>query len=110
MADALKTVVVERAENSDAKVAGTIIVTMPPWKIVMVRASRVYCQTLSGLLVAAGLGVPAALGANLAAAVTMLQAFGVCLVLALFPAMASAIWNTGELLAKLDQTSPQFRA
>ena len=110
MTDALKTVVVDRPANSAKQVAHTELIALSPVRIVLTRAARVYCQTLSGLLVAAGLGVPAALGANLAAAITMLQAFGVCMILALFPAMANAIWNTGELLAKLDETSPQFRA
>jgi hypothetical protein len=106
----LKTIVIDRAGNTDKQVAQTTIIAMPPWKIVLIRASRVYLMALSGLLTAAGIGVTTAVGVTMGAVVTMLQVVGVCMLVSLFPAFASAVWNTYELLKKWDETFPQMRA
>jgi hypothetical protein len=105
------TVVTERKDMvTEHQMSKVLVVTMTPVKIVMVRAARVYLMSLSGLMTAAGIGVTAEVGVTMHAAVTMLQAFGACVALAFFPALASAVWNAVELFNKWDASHPELRA
>jgi hypothetical protein len=110
MADT-STVVTERIGMTTDKQQDKVqVVLMSPWKIVLVRSARVYLMSLVGLMGAAGIGVTADVGVTMHAAVTMIQAIGACIVLAFGPALASAIWNTIELLKKWDAAFPEMRA
>lgn len=105
------TLVTQRADMTTEKQLNSVtIVAMPPWKIVLVRAFRVYLMALVGLLGTAGIGVTASVGISLGAAVTMLKVIGICMIISLGPAIVSAAWNTIELLKKWDATAPQMRA
>jgi hypothetical protein len=105
-------VVVSRGENAKTQTvvtpgtqANLMITALTPVYIVSIRTVRVYLQTLSGLLLAAGLG----------AASTVLPPgdFGhllkVSAGLSIAPAAMCALQNFIELLAKLDQSNPQLR-
>jgi hypothetical protein len=66
-----------------------------PVKIVLIRSARVFVQTLAGSIgVASTTNLLSIKGAFITAAVT---------------AGVTALQNTGELLAKLDQTMPEMR-
>lgn len=77
------------------------LVPMPWWARMLVRAGRVYLQTLSGLWTGAQFGVP-----GLAAFDQLVP----LLVASLMPAIYSLILNGVELLTSLDQSHPQLRA
>jgi hypothetical protein len=109
VADEPLTVVTARAGNTDAKIASTIIVLMQPWKIVAVRAARVYVQSLAGLLTTFLSGAAHAAGITTTAS-DFYGMFVTCAGMAVAPAVMSALWNTVELLNKWDETSPQLRA
>ena len=73
--------------------------------IILVRCARVYMQTLLGLLSAGGLGampgwMPGELWNNVLSAAT----------LSLAPVVFTFLQNSVELLARLDERSPQWRA
>jgi hypothetical protein len=111
MAEDTTTVVTERAGMiTEHQMSQVLIVAMPPWKIVLVRSTRVYLMALTGLLGAAGIGVTADVGVTMHAAVTMIQAVGACVVLAAGPALVSAAWNTLELFKQWDASHPELRA
>jgi hypothetical protein len=110
MAEETKTVVTERADMVTEKQADNVIVVlMSPIKIVVVRAFRVYVQTLAGLLTAAGTGATAAVGITMPAG-DFYRLFVACASIALAPAIMSVLLNTSELLAKWDATHPMLRA
>lgn len=105
----IKTVVTERADVSTKKELNDVtVVSMPWWKIVGVRALRVYLQGLVGFLTAN------ATGATTAVTGIPVGDFGQQIVtaasLAVAPAVFSLLTNAIELLARLDQRAPQFRA
>jgi len=111
MAEEVKTVVTERNGMTTEKQMNSVtVVGMPAWKIVAIRAARVYLMTFTGLAGTAGVGVTAAVGVTFSSAVTMLQALGVCAILSLGPALVSAAWNTLELSKQWDASHPEMRA
>lgn len=77
-----------------------IIKVVQPLLLVLVRALRVFLQTLLGL-VTAGLAAPKALPAQ-----DFLHLLLLCSSLALAPAAVCVIQNMIELLTKLDQAYP----
>jgi hypothetical protein len=110
MPDETKTVVTKRADMvTDKQAENVIVVLVSPVKIVVVRALRVYVQTLAGLLTAATTGVTAAVGVTMPAG-DFFKLFVACASIALAPAVMSILLNTGELLAKWDATHPMLRA
>ena len=109
MADVLKTVVVDRPENSAKQVAHTVLVALSPLRIVLTRGARVYVQSLVGFLTAVMSGAAGAAGVTLSAGDFWGQ-FVTCAGLAIAPAVMSLLMNVAELLGKLDETVPQLRA
>lgn len=104
------TVVTERVGMvTDRQVDSVAIVLMTPVKIVVVRALRVYLQTLVGLLTALGSGVAASVGVTLTAG-DFWHLLAACSSIAVAPAVISAITNTVELLARWDASHPELRA
>jgi len=104
------TVITARADvSTDHQLSKVVIVLMPPLRIIAVRASRVYLQTLLGLLGAFGLGAAADLGVTMAPG-TFWHTLMTCAGLALAPAVMSILQNTAELLARVDTNLPQMRA
>lgn len=78
---------------------------MHPVALVAVRCTRVYVQTLLGLLSAGGLGMvpgwtPGELAVNVTQAAT----------LSLAPVVFTFLQNTLELLTRLDERAPRWRA
>jgi hypothetical protein len=73
--------------------------------IIAVRASRVYVQSVLGVMTMGGLGVDAGLLPN-----DMLALFLSAAQLALGPAVFSILTNATELLARIDESFPKFRA
>jgi len=110
MADETKTVVTERAAmTTDKQLNSVTVVSMPPWKIVLVRATRVYLMTLVGLLTVTGTPLGASVGLSLAAP-DFFSWLVTCASVSVAPAVISLIQNAAELLAKLDATNPTLRA
>lgn len=110
MPEDTKTVVTERpAMVTEKQLNSVTVISMPPWKIALVRCARVYLQSLVGFLLAAGTGLTAAVGLTMP-----VGDFGkllvTCASLAIAPAAISLIQNVIELLAKLDATNPTLRA
>jgi hypothetical protein len=110
MADETKTVVTERAEmTTDKELNSVTVVSMPPWKIALVRCCRVYLQSLVGFLLATGTGATAAAGLTMPVT-DFYHILVVSASMAVAPATISLIQNIIELLAKLDATNPTLRA
>jgi hypothetical protein len=80
--------------------ANIVVKVVQPLVIVLVRAMRVFLQTLLGLLTA-GLVTPKALPAA-----DFIHLLGLCAGLSLAPAVVCVIQNAIELLGKLDQSFP----
>lgn len=110
--DEIKTVVVARKEGIETDTIGKTpgdlpninAKAVPAWQLIGIRALRVYLQSLLAVLGAdaAGLVAVAPLGSfsgHLLAAVQM----------ALAPAVVSLLWNSLEVLNKLDVSHPQLR-
>jgi hypothetical protein len=98
--DGIKTIV--RSESAWGAVA---IEPMSVPAIIAVRCARVYMQTLLGLLSAGGLGampgwLPGELWTNVLSAATLSVA----------PVVFTFLQNSVELLARLDEKNPQWRA
>lgn len=117
MSEPAKVVVTERPDLPTDTVAHTpagmsdlCVVVMRPIGIILVRALRTGLQAFLGAL-----GVGAA-GPSIPGASDVLPpgAFGEKLLAAAWvgvvAALITAIWNAGELLAKLDTTRPELRA
>jgi hypothetical protein len=110
MAEETKTLVTERSEMvTERQLNSVTVVSMPPWKIVLVRAIRVYLQTLVGLLGALSSGAAATVGVTLTAG-GFYHLFVACASIAVAPAVMSILLNSAELLAKLDASNPALRA
>lgn len=113
-ADVVKTVVTQRVETDPSNGlpnAPVEVVTMPWWKIMLVRGARVYVFALIGALSLAGISVVAS--DNPSAVVsfdTFLATMKVAGLGSLVPAFVGMLVNAGELLMRLDQTKPQLRA
>lgn len=85
---------------------------MPWWKMLLVRVTRTYVQTLGGLTMAF-LIVPAqpiVPGASAYVLGPIVNAFVIAMQYALLPAVAALLHNLYEYLTKLDQTAPEWRA
>lgn len=98
--DAIKTIV--RAESASGDVA---VEPMSVPAIILVRCTRVYLQTILGLLSAGGLGMvpgwmPGELVSNLSSAA----------MLSLAPVAFTFLQNSIELLARWDESNPRWRA
>ena len=108
----IKTLMIHREDGIDRKavraqtaadIPNVTIVTMPWYLAALVRAARVYIMTLLGLLGASATGIaPVAFSDFSVALLSALQT-------AVAPAIVSLLWNTGELLSKLDETRPELR-
>jgi hypothetical protein len=108
--DETKTVVTERTDMTTDKQANSVtVVLMTPLKIIAVRATRVYLQTLVGLLGAFGSGAAAMVGVNITAG-DFFHTVVVCAGLSVMPAAMSVLQNTLELFKKLDASYPELRA
>lgn len=75
--------------------ADVVLKALSPWKIVLIRTARVFCQTLSG--------------ASGVATFSNLLTFKAAVIIAASTAGVTALQNTTELLAKWDQSFPEFR-
>lgn len=93
------------AETPAAMPANVRVVAMHAVYIVLVRCARVYVQTVAGIMTAGGLGMDSGILPN-----DLLALLLMAMQLAAAPVCYTALMNAGELLAKLDQTSPQWRA
>ncbi len=109
MADEPLTVVTARAGTTDAQLGKTIMVLMAPWKIVLVRACRVYLQSLVGLMTTFLSGAAHAAGVQMSAT-DFWGTLVTCAGLAIAPAGMSALTNILELFNRWDETAPQLRA
>ena len=114
MPDETKTVVTERAEMVTSKQTNSVVVVlMRPVMIVLVRALRVYVQSLTGLLTATGTGIATSVSASIGVTMIFPDFYHALLASALtatIPAIMSILMNTGELLAKWDASHPMLRA
>lgn len=109
MSEDLKTVVTDRAKNTEKMSAQTILIALSPLRIVLTRAARVYIQSLVGFLTAVLTGAAGSVGVNITAGNFGHQLL-VCASLAVAPAVMSLLMNIAELLGKLDETRPELRA
>jgi hypothetical protein len=110
MAEETKSVVTERVGMvTEHQMNRVTVVLMTPIKIVLVRAARVYIQTLVGLLGALGTGAAATVGVTLTAG-GFWHLLVACSSIAVAPAVMSILLNSGELLAKWDAAYPEMRA
>lgn len=80
--------------------ANIVVKVVQPIVIILVRATRVFLQTLLGL-VTAGLAAPKALPAQ-----DFMHLLVLCASLSLAPAVVCIVQNMIELLTKLDQAYP----
>lgn len=108
MGNEVKTVITDRSDgprgNFDA-----ILIRLTPLRIVLTRATRVYLMSLLAALALQGVtqvfdpanGMPVS---------QFLTVFINAASVAAGPAVVSALWNTVELLAKLDERAPELRA
>ena len=107
----IATLVVKREEtvpqNVVAKtpsgVADIVVKVLSPMRIVIIRSLRVFIQSLLGTIT--GAGATNAMGFTAIPHIDFKAAFW----LAVFCAGVCALQNAGELLAKLDQTNPEYR-
>lgn len=86
-----------------------MLVALPPWKMVLVRVTRVYLQSVLGFLIAASSGAVTELGIKLPPG----DFYGLlltCCLLGVAPATISLIQNTVEILTQLDTSNPSLRA
>lgn len=102
MSDAAVKTIVTAGANAVGPVE---IVPMTKVKIIAVRATRVYLQTVVGVIGAGQIGAMAAIMPDEFAARAVLA-----MQIALAPAAMSALQNTLELLAEWDSKYPQTRA
>jgi hypothetical protein len=110
MAEDTTTVVTERSGMvTEHQMSQVLIVLMTPVKIVLVRAFRVYLQTLVGLIGALGTGVAATVGVTMTAG-GFFHLLLACSGIAVAPAVMSILMNSTELLTKWDASHPELRA
>lgn len=114
MAEEMKTLV--RATEDAPHTIGTAgagtesavtVQTMPWYKMIAIRASRVYLQSLVGFLLAGSTGLAEAAGVPLGQFGNLL---GTAATMAVAPAVLSLLMNAIEFLTKLDMTNPGLRA
>lgn len=72
-----------------------VLKALNPWKIVLIRSARVFFQTLAGSIGVATFGDLVSLKA--------------AVIIAASTAGVTALQNTAELLARWDQSFPEFR-
>lgn len=108
MGNEVKTVITDRADgprgNFDA-----ILIRLSPLRIVLTRAIRVYLMSVIAALALQGItqafdpakGLPVG---------QFLVVFVNALSVAVGPAVISLLWNTAELLFKVDEKNPALRA
>jgi hypothetical protein len=116
----VQTVVVKREESiphtalaeTPATMPNVILKALSPVKVVVIRALRVFFQTLaSGIGATSAAAGASSAGVNIEALKALQNLdFKAIVILAAFAALACAIQNTAELFAKLDQTMPELRA
>jgi hypothetical protein len=86
-----------------------MLITLPPWKMVLIRVARVYLQSVLGFLIATSSGAVTELGVSLPPK----DFYGLlltCSILGLAPATISLIQNTIEIFTQLDTSNPSLRA
>lgn len=83
-----------------------IVTTLTPIWIVFVRTTRVYLQTLLGLLLAGGLGT----ATNTLPVGDFWHLLRVSAGLSVASAVVCALQNALELLSRIDQSHPELRA
>lgn len=90
---------------SDAVPSAVEIITMTRLQVVVVRAARVYLQTVLGILTAGGVGaVPGVLPQELHALIVVALKLGAA------PVVFTVLQNAIELLAEVDSRYPKLRA
>jgi hypothetical protein len=110
--DRIPTIVTVSATSSGSGTGGLVtseghpimLKVIQPMTIIVVRASRVFLQTLLGLL-SAGMAVPSLLHAP-----DFLSLLGTCASLSVASAGVCVIQNMIELLTRFDQKSPTLAA
>ena len=85
------------------------IVPMPAWKMVLVRTTRVYLQSLLAFLTAATTGFAGAIGVQMPVG-DFWHLFRTSAAFAIAPAAMALLHNALELLARLDERKPSLRA
>lgn len=98
------------ARNNVSKYVATT--TMPWWRVLLVRVARTYVQSLLGLTatILVAPQTPISVGAPYYVLAPVVGAFVLALQWALAPAVVALLHNVYELLTKLDQTAPEWRA
>lgn len=115
----IKTLVTERPDgpqdgstlktpSGDANVK---VVTLNWYTQVGIRVARTYVQGLVGFIVAVETGAAAGVGVAVGIpASAFMSRFWIAAGMAAAPAVMSLLQNIIELLSKMDETSPEFRA
>lgn len=115
----IKTLVTERP---DAPEDGSIVktpsgdaniqfVTRTVWAQVGIRVARTYVQALAGFIIAVETGAAAGVGVAVGIpASAFMSRFWIAAGMAAAPAVMALLQNVIELLSKMDETSPEFRA
>lgn len=85
---------------------------LPWWQVILVRVARTYFQTLAGLAAAFLVvpGAPSPMGGNVYVLGPVAAALLIAAQYALMPAVLALLQNIVELLGKLDQRAPEWRA
>jgi hypothetical protein len=111
--EVVKTIVTKRDDSIPTTVEArtpqampnVTVIPMTALKQTLVRAARTYVMSLSGLLLAGGIGADQGVLPN---------EFGLllwtCAGMALAPTVMSILANAAELLARIDEQFPQMRA
>lgn len=111
MADPITTVVVQRdnlvdtALTTHASMPDILVKVMSPFWVIVIRATRVYLQTLVGLLTAGATGM----ASTVLPATDFAHLLRICASLSVASAVMCALQNFVELLARLDEKAPQYR-
>jgi hypothetical protein len=83
---------------------------MHPLGIVLVRAGRTFLQTFLAVLVGGALGPSVPVVSEVIARGDFLEVVVAAFYVGGVAALITAIWNIGELLARVDQAYPEVRA
>ena len=112
MADQITTLVVKRdsleatpLRSVQHNMPDILVRVMSPLQIILIRAARVYLQTLLGLLTAGATGM----ASNVLPVGDFAHLLQICASLSVASAVICAIQNFVELLARLDEKAPQYR-
>lgn len=107
MAEQIATVVTKRESTvpytltaeTPGVVSNVTLMALAPWKIVAIRTARAFLQTFAGAVTITNVtSIPAGI-----------SSLKLALFIAGVTAGVTALQNTAELLAKIDQSYPEFR-